>query len=405
MTFVYLLLTFLCTLQDRKHPPTPDVDKDSLLIDVLLEGQDMISNLKSINLKPQPCYRDANMEPINLYHKVGYGKLDMYVISPARDSREVKEFLMKWHSNDTKLFSAFNKKTTFPIQNLVSICALLVWQPANPNETITRLLFPGSAPQYKIFEGLEKIKHLEFLKYPVCTAKSLNTTIISNRSSSKTRTLKSDAKAGDDLVTKTNKLIEDLTKENILKPEFTKEICIDDNDSKKEEKEKPRKAAPKKEVKARVDTKITKKKPTGDAKDDMKEAKDNKESTKSSPTSPKKSIETKVNGIIKASRVRNKSSPSSTPSKSAKEDVKKKEAPEGRKSTAPRTTATRAKSTTRAKEESKPTTVPRKVPRRPADGKKDDKKANMKLENIKNETGLNTDSSTVSTPSTVDNGK
>lgn len=56
--------------QDKKHPPTPDVDKDSLLIDVLLEGQEMMSNLKAINLKPQPCYRDANMEPINLYHKV-----------------------------------------------------------------------------------------------------------------------------------------------------------------------------------------------------------------------------------------------------------------------------------------------------------------------------------------------
>lgn len=305
---------------------------------------------------------------------------------------------MKWHSNDTKLFSAFNKKTTFPIQNLVSICALLVWQPANPNETITRLLFPGSAPQYKIFEGLEKIKHLEFLKYPVCTAKSLNTTIISNRSSSKTRTLKSDAKAGDDLVTKTNKLIEDLTKENVLKPEITKDICNEDSDSKKEEKEKPRKVPPKKEVKARVDTKITKKKPT-----DIKETKD-KESTKSSPTSPKKFIDVKVNGIIKGSRMRNKSSPSSTPSKSGKDEPKKKDVSEGKKPAVSRSTAARAKSTTRTKEESK-TTVPKKVSRRPADAKKDDKKANMKLENIKNETGLNTDSSTVSTPSALDSGK
>ncbi|KAI5722692.1 hypothetical protein M8J76_012161 [Diaphorina citri] len=389
---------FFCNLQDRKHLASPDTDKDSLLIDVLMEGQEMISNLKAINLKPQPCYRDANMEPINLYHKVGYGKLDMYVISPARDSREVKEFLMKWHSNDTKLFSAFNKKTTFPIQNLVSICALLVWQPANPNETITRLLFPGSAPQYKIFEGLEKIKHLEFLKYPVCTSKSLNTTVVSNRSSSKTRTMTKSDKPGDDLVTKTNKLIEDLTKENILKPEITKEICNEENESKKEEKEKPRKTV-KKEVKARVDSKITKKKTA-----DVKDAKE-KDSDKSSPTTPKKSIDTKMNGIIKASRMRNKSSPSSTPSKSAKEEVNKKVA-ESKKTTAARSTSTtRAKSTSRPKEEAKAPSGPKKVVRRPVDGKKDDKKSNMKLENIKNENIVTTDSSTVSTPSTADNAQ
>lgn len=365
----------------------------------------MISNLKSINLKPQPCYRDANVEPINLYHKVGYGKLDMYVISPARDSREVKEFLMKWHSNDSKLFSAFNKKTTFPIQNLVSICALLVWQPANPNETITRLLFPGSAPQYKIFEGLEKIKHLEFLKYPVCTSKSLNTTIISNRSSSKTRALtKADAKASDDLVTKTNKLIEDLTKENLIKPEITKDICNEENDLKKEEKEKTstRKVV-KREVKSRVDSKITKKKTTTV---DIKDTKDSKDSDKSSPTTPKKSVDAKMNGIIKASRIRNKSSPSSTPSKSAKDEVNKKVAETKKSSTTARSTSTtRTRSTSRTtKEEPKPNSVPKKVPRRPTDSKKDDKRANMKLENIKNESVL-TDSSTVSTPSTADNGE
>uniref|UniRef100_A0A8D8UBL5 Microtubule-associated protein futsch n=1 Tax=Cacopsylla melanoneura TaxID=428564 RepID=A0A8D8UBL5_9HEMI len=398
---------FFCNLQDRKHPTSPDTDnKESLLIDVLLEGQEMISNLKSINLKPQPCYRDANMEPINLYHKVGYGKLDMYVISPARDSREVKEFLMKWHSNDTKLFSGFNKKTTFPIQNLVSICALLVWQPANPNETITRLLFPGSAPQYKIFEGLEKIKHLEFLKYPVCTSKSLNTNIVTNRSSSKTRTTKADAKAGDDLVTKTNKLIEDLTKENVLKPEISKELCNEENESKKVE-EKEKSAAPekkkvvKREVKARVDSKITKKK-------EIKDAKDSKDSDKSSPTTPKKSFDAKMNGIIKASRIKNKSSPSATPTKTAKEEVNNKKVAETKKSTTRTMSTARTKSSTRTKETkeeaTKPYSVPKKVPRRPIE-KKDDKKANMKLDNIKNEKAVLTDSSTVSTPSAMENTK
>lgn len=120
----------------------------------------------------------------------------MYVISPAKDSRDVKEFLSKWNANDPRLFvgrkdGSSLKDFHFPLQNLVSICALLVWQPANPNDTITRILFPGSTPQHKIFEGLDKLKHLEFLKHPVCTARSISpsasTVGITSRASSKHR--------------------------------------------------------------------------------------------------------------------------------------------------------------------------------------------------------------------------
>merc|ERR1712168_246631 len=44
---------------------------------------------------------------------------------------------------------------------------------ANPNDTITRLLFPGSTPQHKIFKGLEKLKRLECLRQPVCSPSSI----------------------------------------------------------------------------------------------------------------------------------------------------------------------------------------------------------------------------------------
>merc|ERR1711992_293515 len=65
------------------------------------------------------------------------------------------------------------KELWLPIANLVSICALLIWYPANPNDTITRLLFPGSTPQNKVFKGLEKLKRLECLKQPVCSPSSI----------------------------------------------------------------------------------------------------------------------------------------------------------------------------------------------------------------------------------------
>ncbi|XP_043284955.1 microtubule-associated protein futsch isoform X2 [Venturia canescens] len=169
---------FFCNLIERKSLNSPDGDKDldPLILNLTDIGHEMMVDLRHINLRAHPCYRDPN--PINLYHKVGHGTLDMYVLSPSKDSREVREFLSKWHASDSKLFSGSYRKDsnnlTFPIQNLASICALLVWQPANPEDTITRILFPGSTPQHKIFEGIERLKHLEFLKHPVCTAKSIS---------------------------------------------------------------------------------------------------------------------------------------------------------------------------------------------------------------------------------------
>ncbi|XP_046626020.1 microtubule-associated protein futsch [Neodiprion virginianus] len=169
---------FFCNLVERRQANSPDGDKDvdPLILNLTDLGQEMMVNLRHINLRAHPCYRD--LDPINLYHKVGHGTLDMYVLSPSKDTREVREFLTKWQNSDSKLFAGSHKKDsnnlTFPIQNLVSICALVVWQPANPEDTITRILFPGSTPQSKIFEGLERLKHLEFMKRPICTAKNLS---------------------------------------------------------------------------------------------------------------------------------------------------------------------------------------------------------------------------------------
>ncbi|ETN64111.1 hypothetical protein AND_004154 [Anopheles darlingi] len=169
---------FFCNIPERKGLPSPDGDKDRdpLQVDLLEEGHQIVSNLKSLNLKAQNCYRDS--EPINLYHKVGHGTLDMYVISPARDSREVRDFLAKWNAADQRLFAAKEGKDfAFPLQNLISICALLVWTPANPEDNITRILFPGSAPEYKILEGLEKMKNVEFMRQPVCPVKSISASL------------------------------------------------------------------------------------------------------------------------------------------------------------------------------------------------------------------------------------
>uniref|UniRef100_A0A8C5X697 Microtubule associated protein 1A n=1 Tax=Malurus cyaneus samueli TaxID=2593467 RepID=A0A8C5X697_9PASS len=90
--------------------------------------------LNRLGIKSEPLYRvvSSTIEPITLFHKMGVGKLDMYILNPVKDT-------------------------------------LVVWLPASPTEKIVRVLFPGNAPQNKILEGLEKLKHLDFLRYPVQT--------------------------------------------------------------------------------------------------------------------------------------------------------------------------------------------------------------------------------------------
>ena len=71
---------------------------------------------------------------------------------------------------------------------------MLVWIPDNPEDTVTRLLFPGSTPQHKVLRGLDKLKSLEFIHRPVVRAGSLpkaTATTKTATSSSTTTTRKS----------------------------------------------------------------------------------------------------------------------------------------------------------------------------------------------------------------------
>lgn len=55
---------------------------------------------------------------------------------------------------------------------LVDQCAgaiLFIWVPSNDKEPVIRILYPGSCPQDKIFQGLEKLKHLDCLHYRTCS--------------------------------------------------------------------------------------------------------------------------------------------------------------------------------------------------------------------------------------------
>ncbi|NXC39147.1 MAP1A protein, partial [Penelope pileata] len=138
--------------------------------------------LNRLGVKPEPLYRvvSSTIEPITLFHKMGVGKLDMYVLNPVKDSKEMQFLMQKWAGNSkakTGIILASGKEGEISVPYLTSITALVVWLPASPTEKIVRVLFPGNAPQNKILEGLEKLKHLDFLRYPVATQKDITSGI------------------------------------------------------------------------------------------------------------------------------------------------------------------------------------------------------------------------------------
>ncbi|NXY13969.1 MAP1A protein, partial [Atrichornis clamosus] len=138
--------------------------------------------LNRLGIKSEPLYRvvSSTIEPITLFHKMGVGKLDMYVLNPVKDSKEMQFLMQKWAGNSkakTGIILASGKEGEISVPYLTSITALVVWLPASPTEKIVRVLFPGNAPQNKILEGLEKLKHLDFLRYPVATQKDITSGI------------------------------------------------------------------------------------------------------------------------------------------------------------------------------------------------------------------------------------
>merc|ERR1712107_801285 len=176
-----------------------------------------------------------------------------YVLNPSKESREVKEFLSRWSEDIGQLgnmkagINVDGKELWLPIANLVSICALLVWHPANPNDTITRLLFPGSTPQHKIFKGLEKLKKLECLKKPVCSPSELH------ESTGKLEKRKRIPKVDNKNILSDNAYLE--KKKTLAKKSWKKREEKDKRDKEKEELEKAEKEKREKERQEKLEKK------------------------------------------------------------------------------------------------------------------------------------------------------
>ncbi|XP_032712538.1 LOW QUALITY PROTEIN: microtubule-associated protein 1A [Lontra canadensis] len=208
-----------------------------------------LQHLNRLGIQAEPLYRVVSntIEPLTLFHKMGVGRLDMYVLNPVKDSKEMQFLMQKWAGNSkakTGIVLANGKEAEISVPYLTSITALVVWLPANPTEKIVRVLFPGNAPQNKILEGLEKLRHLDFLRYPVATQKdlasgavpaNLKPSKIKQRADSK-ESLKATAKTAVSKLAKREEVAEEGAKE--ARSELAKELAKTEKKI-KESSEKP----------------------------------------------------------------------------------------------------------------------------------------------------------------------
>ncbi|XP_035466653.2 microtubule-associated protein 1S-like isoform X1 [Scophthalmus maximus] len=127
--------------------------------------------LKKLDIRPRPMFRPQGVpiEPLTLFQKMGVGQLDLYILSPGKNSQEYQTLLQNWPDAE----SSASKSQAPPLTALASVSALLVWHPACPQEKLVRVLFPGVTPQAKLLQGLERLKGLAFLQKPTVTAGDL----------------------------------------------------------------------------------------------------------------------------------------------------------------------------------------------------------------------------------------
>ncbi|NXM23460.1 MAP1B protein, partial [Oxyruncus cristatus] len=213
--------------------------------------------LNKLSMKPEPLFRNTGntIDPIILFQKMGVGKLEMYVLNPVKNSKEMQYFMQQWSgtSKDKAEFLLPNgQELDIPLSYFTSVSSLIVWHPANPAEKIIRVLFPGNSTQYNILEGLEKLKHLDFLKQPMVTQKDLTGNIASPAVKQAKLKQRTDSKESLKPAAKTppNKPVRKESKEET--PEPVKPSLVPEKPQKLESKEK---VPVKKEKQAKVETK------------------------------------------------------------------------------------------------------------------------------------------------------
>ncbi|MCI4383387.1 hypothetical protein PGIGA_G00025850 [Pangasianodon gigas] len=282
----------------------------------VLRGCDQVSltlqHLERLSISPESLSRpnSPSIEPLILFQKMGVGRLELYVLNPVKGSKELEIFMQKWPSSASGV-----KGSDIPLPCLVSICALLVWHPASPQEKIVRALFPGCTPQAKIFDGLERLKHLDFLKHPVVSLQDLESPKRDKQpkrteSKESLKSLTKDSRPG------SASLVKDKVSRVDIKKQDTKVKAKSISETgQKESKEVEEKAKPKDDAKQRLskpEKQLVKKEPV---KEERKEVKKKEERPSTSLSKKDENVEKKKEPM--------KKDLGSKPKKDIKPEIKK----------------------------------------------------------------------------------
>ncbi|XP_029001863.1 microtubule-associated protein 1S isoform X2 [Betta splendens] len=273
-----------------------------------------LQNLERLAIKPEHLSRSNGpiIEPIVLFQKMGVGRLELYTLNPASGSKELEALMHIWPDNTSNI-----KNPPLPLPCLVSICALLVWHPSSPQEKIIRVLFPGCTPQANILDGLEKVRHLDFLKRPSVCFTDLET--------SKTEKQPKRAESRESIKSQTKDIRPSsaLQKDKLGRVETKTKTKLPADTAPKDKKEKEEKTKPKE-----TDYKMKQPKPAEKlfsrkegSKEDKKDLKKKEEKT---PATSEKKDESGGKDTSKKEmlRIKSKKEIKSEPKKDSKKDVK-----------------------------------------------------------------------------------
>ena len=144
----------LAFLQQRKIVPSSDDQSsdEKLLVSGASILKNLLGKLSNNNVPIQSTAVSSTHKPILLYHKIGFGSLNLYPLTPSLDSKEYKDF-----DKSFSLESIFAKNNT----NITSSSFVLTWTSLNKDKKSLRLLFTGLSSQSTLFEGINKLKKLE----------------------------------------------------------------------------------------------------------------------------------------------------------------------------------------------------------------------------------------------------
>ncbi|UJR13645.1 hypothetical protein I4U23_000657 [Adineta vaga] len=159
-----------------------------LLVNLSHNIDHLLNDIKQLNIDTYDLVKHttpnkSGIEPINLYKKIAFGSLDLYVLYPTSSS-----------TDDDKALATLQKipirdqqpsPSIIPLHHWYSSCNLLVWTPTSKSskDTLVRILYTGVCPQTLVFEALARGRHLEFLhESQITRASSAKTTISTNNS-------------------------------------------------------------------------------------------------------------------------------------------------------------------------------------------------------------------------------